>query len=341
MRFFAAISIALFPAGGLPVFAAESQTAGGYREAATKAIALLQSSGAVWAERSACTSCHHQSLPLMAIAIARQHGIKIDESLAAEQARFSHKVLSTDIKAFLKALQEPTIPVQRVGPNPHMIYGYTLLGLSAASWGQDDVTDAAAAYLAASQQPDGNWTSRENRPPLEASAITATAIVARTIQDFTPSQRSQETAGRIDRARNYLTHVTPKDNEDRVFRLLGFLWTHADRAIIEVAASDLLADQHDDGGWSQLSQAASDAYATGQALVALHESGASNAASVAYRKGVDFLLKTQLSDGSWMVHSRSKPFQPHFETGFPHGKDQFISCAATSWAAMAIAFAVR
>jgi hypothetical protein len=48
-----------------------------------------------------------------------------------------------------------------------------------------------------------------------------------------------------------------------------------------------------------------------------------------------------LPDGSWLVRSRSRPFQTYFETGFPHGKDQWISSAATGWATTALALAVR
>ena len=58
-----------------------------------------------------------------------------------------------------------------------------------------------------------------------------------------------------------------------------------------------------------------------------------------YRRGVAYLLRTQLDDGSWHVRSRTIPFQPYYESGFPHGRDQFISCAATGWAATALALA--
>ena len=81
-----------------------------------------------------------------------------------------------------------------------------------------------------------------------------------------------------------------------------------------------------------------DAYATGQALYALHASGR-EPTTVPYEKGVRYLLRTQLEDGTWFVRSRAFGFQPYFESGFPHGKDQFISAAATSWAAMALAYA--
>jgi hypothetical protein len=80
-----------------------------------------------------------------------------------------------------------------------------------------------------------------------------------------------------------------------------------------------------------------DAYATGQALYALQAGGLATS-NPAYLAGVNYLLRTQLEDGTWYVHSRAIPFQPYFESGFPHGTDQFISAAATSWAAIALAY---
>jgi N-acyl-D-amino-acid deacylase len=51
---------------------------------------------------------------------------------------------------------------------------------------------------------------------------------------------------------------------------------------------------------------------------------------------VDYLMRTQEKDGSWHVRSRAFGFQPYFESGFPHGHDQWISMAATAWSAMAL-----
>jgi hypothetical protein len=59
-----------------------------------------------------------------------------------------------------------------------------------------------------------------------------------------------------------------------------------------------------------------------------------------YRRGVGYLLKTQLEDGSWHVASRAPKFQPYFQSGFPHDHDQWISAAATAWSAMALSYAV-
>jgi len=113
-------------------------------------------------------------------------------------------------------------------------------------------------------------------------------------------------------------------------------WTNAPKASIDSAARALLKEQHNDGGWAQLPTLDSDAYATGQALYALVESGAMTSNDPAYQRGVDFLLKRQLSDGSWFVRTRAIPIQPLFDAGFPHGPDAFISAAGTNWAALAL-----
>ena len=79
----------------------------------------------------------------------------------------------------------------------------------------------------------------------------------------------------------------------------------------------------------------SDAYATGTVLAALLRDG-SKQADPSIKRGVDYLLDSQLEDGSWHVVTRATPFQPYFETGFPHEKDQFISTTATGWATIAL-----
>src|SRR5207244_11387010 len=105
------------------------------------------------------------------------------------------------------------------------------------------------------------------------------------------------------------------------------------------AAQQLLAAQRADGGWAQRETMDSDAHATGEALVALRESGAADRNNRAYREGVEYLLRTQIEDGSWQVESRAIPIQAYFESGFPYGVNQWISAAATGWATTALSLA--
>ncbi len=41
-----------------------------------------------------------------------------------------------------------------------------------------------------------------------------------------------------------------------------------------------------------------------------------------YRRGVDYLLRTQQEDGTWHVVTRALGFQPYFQSGFPYDHDQ-------------------
>src|SRR4029077_4048395 len=114
-----------------------------------------------------------------------------------------------------------------------------------------------------------------------------------------------------------LTDARAVDTEKRAFRLLGLSWAGAPREAIAAAARDLLAGQRDDGGWAQTPAMGTDAYATGEALVALGESGSIALDAPACRKGIEYLLRTQIDDGSWVVESRAVPIQAYFESGFP------------------------
>jgi hypothetical protein len=94
--------------------------------------------------------------------------------------------------------------------------------------------------------------------------------------------------------------------------------------------------QRIDGGWGQTDLRESDAFATGEALLALYGSGAVQRSDHVYQRGIDYLLRTQTADGSWHVKTRAYPFQPLIDTGYPHGRDQWISAAGTSYALMAL-----
>ena len=177
------------------------------------------------------------------------------------------------------------------------------------------------------------------RPPIESYDVTVTALSMRALQLFAPPSRRAEFDASVDRARAWLTQARAVDTEERAFRLLGLSWSRAAKEAVAAAAGDLLALQRADGGWAQTAAMGTDAYATGQALVALRESGSVDADAPAYRKGLEYLLRTQIDDGSWVVESRAVPIQAYFESGFPYGVNQWISAAATAWATIALALA--
>jgi N-acyl-D-amino-acid deacylase len=289
-----------------------------------KAIAVLQQSASQFNRVSGCYSCHHQSLPQMAFGAARAHGIAVDEAAARHQVDVTIKMLSGVAEAALRNRD-------RI-PDPPIGVSYALLGLAAERYEADATTAAMASVIAAWQSDDGAFHPLPAiRPPLEGDAFTATALSVRALQLYGSSPDA-----RVARARDWLRTASPRTTQERAMQLLGLTWAHASAVDIRRSATALLAEQRLDGGWGQLPALETDAYATGQALVALETAGHA-VSSVEFRRGAAYLLRTQFADGSWLVRSRTFPVQPLRDTGFPHGKHQWISAAGTSWAAMALA----
>jgi ankyrin repeat protein len=297
------------------------------RAAVERSLPLLQRSAVTFAQKAGCVSCHNNSLTSMTIASARKHNFSVDE--AAEQTQVKAAA------AFVESWRERSLQAWPI-PGDSATVSYLLVGLDAGDHSPDLGTDAWARYLKNRQAADGRWSDVSHRPPLEASDFQATATSLRALQAYAPKARRADCETAIRRAAEWLKSAKPKTNEDRVFQLLGLAWADPSADIIRAASRDLIAEQRADGGWGQHEALASDAYATGQALVALLESGAVAVTDEVYQRGMAFLMSTQLEDGSWYVRSRSIPFQPYFESGFPHGHDQWISIAATNWAVMAL-----
>jgi hypothetical protein len=214
-------------------------------------------------------------------------------------------------------------------------------GFAELGYRPDELTRAISWYLAATQQPDGRWVPGMLRPPLGGDEILATTLAMRSLQFYPLSGRERETAERIDRARRWLERAAPRTHQEQVYRMLGLAWAGVEPSGLADEVLALLETQRDDGGWAQLPELESDAWATGQTLVALNVAGGLPTTHPAYRRGIEMLVKTQFDDGSWFVQSRSWPFQPYFESGFPHGRDQWISAPATAWAVMALALAIH
>ena len=312
--------------------AAHAQSDAPVRAAVTKSLTLLQASGRTWIEKSGCVSCHHQALPAVSIALAQRRGFRVDEEATRQR-----------IQATLARFTQPREELFQGPAGIGLVVGgvlnagYALVGLGAARVPPNPTTDAMAHFIAARQLADGRFRSPDpGRLPLEGSDVTATALAIRSLQVYAPPALEAETTRIVSRARNWLLSAKPIGTEEKASQLRGLGWADADKRETVRLSAALAAEQRADGGWAQLPELASDAYATGQALVALHDAGGLAATSDVYRKGVTFLLKSQHADGSWLVVSRARGTQPYFESGFPHGTNQFISAAGTAWATTAL-----
>jgi hypothetical protein len=308
-----------------------SPTAKEVRAAVVRALPLIEKGAAGHKAQRTCFACHHQAIPLLAMTTARGRGVAVNEEEIQKHLLFIAKFLSTNRANYLKG---------RGQGGAVDTAGYALWTLEMGDWRHDKTTSAVAEYVLLYRKDLDHWLTTSNRPPSEVSPFTTTYLAVRGLQTFGTPEQKERIAKRLGQARTWLTKAPARDTEDRVFRLWALKRIGADAEQVRRAARELLKGQRPDGGWAQKGGMESDAYATGSALVALHRAGGLATDDPAYQRGLKYLLGTQREDGTWYVRSRSRPFQVYFESGFPHGKDQFISLAASGWATTALALAL-
>jgi len=306
-------------------------TAEDIRAAVVKALPLIQIGSNGHRTRRTCFACHHQAIPIFAVTAARSRGISIKEEEVRKHLRFIADFLGKNRDGYREG---------RGQGGQADTAGYALWTLETGGWKPDETTAAVAEYLLRRHKDLDHWRSTSNRPPSEKSSFTTTYVALRSLQTFGTAEQKQRIDERIRVVRGWLEKTPATDNEDRVFRLWAMQRAGCEAGKVQAAARELIEKQREDGGWAQRDDMQSDAYATGSALAALHHAAGLATNDPIYQRGLKYLLATQAKDGTWHVHSRSKPFQTYFESGFPHGKDQFISLAASSWATTALALAL-
>jgi ankyrin repeat protein len=319
--------------GALLVFASTAAAAppADVRAAVERALPSLQHSAKTFVANRSCVSCHHNILPILTLRLAASRGFEIDNAILSEVERKTFRVL-TNPRAFDDAVQGTTVS----DPTPNDSW---LLVAAKAAGLAPDLTRAVYAKRIASWQRGGHWTASDFRPPHSSSLFTATATAALAIRAYLPDEMGPARDRVLGDARAWLTTTAPQSTEDATFRLLGLVWADASATDVAAARRDLWKRQRAGGGWPQLPAYAPDAYSTGEALYALHESG-TPAADAAWRKGISFLLTSQAADGTWHVRTRmispAEVSPPYFTTGFPYKRDEYISYAASAWATMAL-----
>lgn len=298
------------------------------RAAIEKSIPLLEAGtkGSI-EKRARCFTCHNQAFPVIALTTVRDRGFQIDEANLKRQVKFTADFLKKNKARYLKG---------RGQGGQVDTATWALRTLEHGAWEADEITDAVAEYLIVYQSSLEHWKAPSVRPPTEQSLFAATRGAIRGLQRYGKLNQAVRIKKRIDKARSWLFENPAGDTVDRTSRLRALhLLNENKEAQNEVKA--LLNEQREDGGWAQLPKMKSDAYATATTLAALHQAGGIATTNPSYQRGIKFLLDSQHEDGSWLVVSRSKPFQAHYESGYPHDTNQFISISAASWATTAMA----
>lgn len=272
-----------------------------------RGLKFLARDAMAWKEEHNCVSCHHAGLVIWSMREAKLRGYAVDEAVLADMTQWVAE--SGDGKT----------GVARPPGRPKALN--TKAVVFALGLGAEPKPDTATAQglkkllktVEADQTADGSWSSwPETRPPIFGNSDDSmTALAALALVPTAAAGDASAKAAR-DKAIDWLKS-TKSDDDPQSLAMRLVLWTRLGRSDSEwrPMVERIKGRQNTDGGWSQATGMASDAWATGQALYALANAGLKPNDPVMTR-GQGFLIKTQRNDGSWPMKSR--PTKPG-ETG--------------------------
>ncbi len=291
-----------------------SLTAAG-AEPERRAVAYLARETPRWYAENHCFSCHNNGDGARALFLAAQRGYAVPRNALADTVRWLRDPRGWD--------RNPGTP----GFSDKRLARIQFAAALAEAWLSGYTRDRNAVLRAAEsllpeQESDGafrgSWkidTGGVAGAPATYGSTLATYMARRTLQ-IADARRFAQNIGRADR---WMMSAEPQSVLDRAAILLAL----PDLAPKHLDA--LLAAQTSDGGWGPQPHAPAEAFDTAVALLALQGVRGAHSAATALERGRAFLVKFQLTDGSWPETTRPAGFTSYAER---------ISTAA--WAAYAL-----
>lgn len=272
-----------------------------------RGITFLLQDAEKWRREHQCATCHHGTLTVFALAEAQQAGFSIPPQTLAETTAWTKERLSK--------IDEPrdTRPGWKMVNTPAIYLG--LLGrlVPEQSLVSSEELRRIRDHLLRHQEENGSWAwssaPAANRPPpfFESDEVaTLLVLLALPADEETTSDESirAELNSHRQRAIAWLTTADATDTTQAA--LLRMLWRKRSQPATDLQPSieRFFARQRSDGGFAQVADRASDAYATGQAIYFLNGIGVP-ASRPEIARAVRFLMTTQRDDGSWPMLRRS------------------------------------
>ena len=278
---------------------------GSPREAAQRGLDWLQQAATDWGtQHSGCFGCHVQAQVLMGQAVALHN---------------DYRVSMPAMDALLDLMHKAQTPEGTLGSNHELTSaGFAAMAFAESAEATGKTSDPAlfkaADYVLNVQNKDGSIPEDYREPPIVQGQfiLTGNALVA--FEWAAAHSRDPKYRQAADRALTWMAGNEPVATQDAVFKIVAVYHygTPEQKRAAWSAVEWLAAEQQTDGGWKEVPAIeGSNAFATGQVLYAFKQAGVS-VRSEMFRRGVDYLLKSQVSEppaefGSWKaVHTQSQ-----------------------------------
>lgn len=279
------------------------------RRAAERGLHFLQQDAAQWRKDHQCATCHHGTMTVWALSEASSQGYAVAADTFAAMIKWTRDGQLARID--LPRDKRPGWSMV----NTSALY-LSLMALSVPKQGAiaADELKRIAGHLLRHQEADGSWAwssapAKNRPPPVFESDEVATLLGYLALGPHVPVDPKEKSEVRDARAKAaaWLAQTTPTDTtQAAALRLLVRVRAGEPATTRQAATDQFLARQNKDGGWGQLRNVPSDAYATGQALYVLRLAGVQSDREEVQR-AVRFLVEAQKEDGSWPMKRRGHP----------------------------------
>jgi N-acyl-D-amino-acid deacylase len=316
-----AIAESLIPMACSQEVATDSKFRNAHRKAIERGIDLIRGSVDRYPQHRQCFSCHHQSVPLFAMRMAKEHSLEAREFVWNKDADRVDRILDLTCDSLEQDLQRLRPGEELDGRG--LTLGYAMWTLDVSGLDRSELMDRLIDIALATQREDGRWRIHSHRPPASSSDRMATALVCASLLKRVPDHpRHQEITDSLCRARWWhINEPLPSELED----IIGMLWcnyvfdemdlhpagfgstqpdywfiwkkSHLD---VEEQARELMISsmqtrfrssetlwrlQNPDGGWGQRIGDESDAYATGLSMILLANTDNDYKNGIVFRQG--------------------------------------------------------
>lgn len=271
-------------------------------QAIERGLLFLVGDARQWRNEHECATCHHGTMTVWALCEAQQAGYAVDGEPLAEMTSWTKE-------RWLKDLDKPRDP--RPGWNMVKLPAVLLGCISQTSAGknllQPAETAAIADHIVRHQEAEGFWAIPESNnayPPVFESAevYTLWACLALRSESADASPAVQQC---FEQAHAFLGQKPAGDDTQAcVLRLLLAARQGASKEALQASVDAVLEHRNADGGWGQIPNCPSDAFATGQVLFALSQVDSDRKQ---ISPAISFLVANQRDDGSWPAVPRVRP----------------------------------
>lgn len=287
----------------------DAPTTAQVQKAAERGVEFLVADATKWRKEKECATCHHGAMTIWALAEARSRGYAVKEETLADVVKWTKDRLFANLDK-----PRDTRPGYSMVNSPALY----LSAMAQAVTKQDALTaddlKKIAGHLVRHQEKGGEWAwsaaPAANRPPpfFESDEVaTLLADIALAPQVPADPKAKSEVRDAREKGLAWLAKEKPTGTTQALaFRLFRDARAGKPAKELQPQIDALLKRQNKDGGWGQLTEAASDAYATGQVLYFLNIAGV-KADAKEMRRGIAFLVTTQKDDGSWPMTRRGHP----------------------------------